>query len=102
MKPSIGFVNKGIVKFTHDYEGMKLEGTLDDGSEFYFLRPCREQASCHVEFFFKDSKKKVGSALEVSSIHQTYFIWLLNHKEALTKIHLATEELYNLANQETK
>lgn len=102
MKPSIGFVRRGTVKFTHDYEGMKLEGTLDDGSEFYFLRPCKEQASCHVEFFFKDSKKKVGSALEVSSVHQTYFIWLLNHKEALTKIHLATEELYNLANQEAK
>ena len=76
---------------------MKLEGKLDDGSDFSFFRPCLEQESCHVEFFFKNHKKEIGSAIDFATLDQTYFGWLVNQKEALTKIHLATEAIYNLA-----
>lgn len=96
-KPCVGFVPMGTVKFTHDLTGMKLEGKLDDGSDFSFFRPCLEQESCHVEFFFKNHKKEIGSAIDFATLDQTYFGWLVNQKEALTKIHLATEAIYNLA-----
>lgn len=101
-KPSIGLVPLGKVKFTHDYSGMKLEGTLDDGSKFNFFRPAIEQESCHIEYFFKNHKKEVGPAIDVANINQTFFIWPIKYKEALTKIHFATEEIYNMAMENLK
>ncbi len=97
MRPRIGFVPMGTVKFIHDLEGMKLEGTLDDGTAFSFFRPAIEQESCHVEYFFKNHRGEIGSAIDVADIKHTYFIWLNDYPEALTKIHFATEAIYRLA-----
>ena len=79
-----------------------IEGTLDDGSKFNFFRPAIEQESCHIEYFFKNHKKEVGPAIDVANINQTFFIWPIKYKEALTKIHFATEEIYNMAMENLK
>lgn len=99
-KPNIGFKYLGNVHFTHDINGMKLEGKLLDGENFEFFRPSIEQESCHIEYFFKDHNGKLGPAIDVASIKKTYFIWLSDkNKEALTKIHFATEAIYDLVSK---
>lgn len=97
MRPRIGFIPMGTVRFVHDLEGMKLDGTLDDGTPFAFFRPAIEQESCHVEYFFPNHRGEIGSAVDVADREHTYFIWLNRYPEALTKIHFATEAIYRAA-----
>ena len=87
------FVPLGKVEFTHDYNGITLKGTLDDGSEFYSSRPVESQKSCHVEFDYKGR----GDAIDFVTLdkqHETYFVFPENLKNVLTKINFATEALY--------
>lgn len=97
MRPRIGFIPMGTVRFVHDLEGMKLDGTLDDGTPFAFFCPAIEQESCHVEYFFPNHRGEIGSAVDVADREHTYFIWLNRYPEALTKIHFATEAIYRAA-----
>ena len=84
-----GFKKLGTVDFYHDQNGFTLNGKLDDGSEFNFNRSVPSMYSCHIEYDFK----KRGDAIDLATQDETYFVFpeLYNH---LTKIHLATEELF--------
>ena len=97
-KPSVGWKSLGKMHFIHDYEGMHLRGKLADGSDFSFDRPVELSPSVHIEFNEKDKKdkKNAGSAIDFASNSETYFGRLINNKLALTKIHFATEALYDL------
>ena len=86
---AVGFKKIGDVNFKHDKNGFTLSGTLDDGSEFNFNRPVDSMYSCHIEYDFKGR----GDAIDLADVDETYFVYpqLYNH---LTKIHLATEEMF--------
>ncbi|MBO4262512.1 MAG: hypothetical protein J5903_01860, partial [Clostridia bacterium] len=88
-----GCVPVGNVKLTHDYTGFTLEGKLFDGTDFYLHRDPETMRSCHIEYNFK----KRGDALELCTLKDTYFVFPLNAVNPLTKLHFATEAMYNYA-----
>lgn len=85
-----GFVPLGEVKMTHSSEGIILDGKLYDGTVFNLQKPCASTASLHIEYNFK----KIGDAIDIATIDETYFVFPLNNFNILTKLHFATEALY--------
>lgn len=85
-----GFVPVGTVTLTHDYNGFTMKGTKE-GKPFEFNRPAETMSSCHVEFDYK----KRGDAIDLCTLEDTYFVYPLNAYNCLTKLHFATEELYD-------
>lgn len=85
-----GCVPIGEVKLTHGYDGFTLEGKLYDGSDFYLHRDPETMRSCHIEYDYK----KRGGALELCTLKDTYFVFPLNKFNPLTKLHFATEAVY--------
>jgi hypothetical protein len=101
-----GTLPKGIVKLTHDYNGFTMEGTID-GQPFHFNRPCETTISCHIEYNYKHRGnpahfKKTGwdhrerrDGVELRTLNDNYYAFPMNAQNVITKIHLATEELYD-------
>lgn len=97
-KPSVGWIKLGKMKFIHDYDGMHVIGTKDDGEYFEFHRGVDQLPSVHIEFNEKDKKdkKNAGSAIDFANKNETYFGWLIHQKNALVKIHFATESMHDM------
>jgi ribosomal protein L37AE/L43A len=53
---------------------------------------------CHIEY---DYMKK-GDCIDLSTIHDTYYIYPIHKKDVVTKISLATEEIYKLEKEKFK
>ena len=76
-----------------------MQGKLYDGSDFYLHRDPETMRSCHIEYDYK----KRGGALELCTLKDTYFVFPLNKFNPLTKLHFATEAIYDYAlNKEKK
>lgn len=86
-----GFIPLGTVKLTHDYNGFTMHGTLDDGTEFNFQRNVISMYSCHIEYNFKGR----GDTIDLATTKKTYFVFPLNARNVLTKIHFAQEEMFD-------
>ncbi|MBQ9480702.1 MAG: hypothetical protein IJU84_00895 [Clostridia bacterium] len=89
-----GFVNKGKVKLTHGYDGFTLEGVID-GKPVKYNRPPSTTYSCHIEYDFEGR----GDCVEFCAPKDTFYVFPLSAKNAVTKIHLATEEIYDLVTE---
>ena len=85
-----GFKPLGEVKLTQDYNGFTMTGTID-GKPFEFNRPAPSMSSCHIEYDYKGR----GDAIDLCTLEDTYFVFPLTAKNCLTKLHFATEELYD-------
>lgn len=85
-----GFETLGTVKLTHGTDGFRMEGTLDNGEPFAFHRSTASMMSCHIEYDFKGR----GDAIDLATLHDTYFVFPLTAHNVLTKLHFATEELH--------
>lgn len=86
-------VASNSITYTHDYNGFTVSGKLVNGEDFTLNRPVLTMPSCHIEYNFK----KRGDAAELCLPNVTYFVFPLNKKNQLTKLHFATEALYDLA-----
>jgi len=90
-----GFKQIGHVKLVHDSQGFTMSGTLDDGSDFSFNRPCLTMESVHIEYDFKKrGVTKRGAIIDLCTMEDTYFVFPETKAIWLTKIHFATEALY--------
>ena len=91
MGAGIGFVTQeGHYHLTHDInEGFILKGIDND---FEFHRTSLSSFAVHIEYDYLDR----GSFLELADKNVTYFIYPLNKKTQLTKIHFAVEHIYDL------
>lgn len=85
-----GFKPLGNVKLTHDYNGFTMEGVIE-GKPFHFNRAPSTMYSCHIEYDFKGK----GDAIDLCTNDETYFVFPLNAVNCLTKLHFATEEIYD-------
>ena len=74
----------------HDMNGFHVSGTDIDGEPFSEDIPVPARYSCHVEYDYK----KFGDCLDVSTLDDTWFLHPHDCKFSLTKIALATEELF--------
>ncbi len=86
-----GFVEIGSGKITQDENGFLLKGTLLNGEDFELHRSVASMYSCHIEYNYKGR----GDALELCTLSDTYFVYPKTFNNVLTKLHFATEELYD-------
>ncbi len=85
-----GFIDAGTAHVVHDENGFTFTGTVD-GEPFYLNKPVSSMYSVHVEY---DMLKR-GDAFDIATDKTTYFMFLKNAKNYLTKMHFAVEELYD-------
>jgi hypothetical protein len=87
---SVGFLDVGEAHFVHDQNGFTFKGTVD-GQPFELNKPVSSMYSVHIEYDFLNR----GDAFDIAVDHTSYFMFLKNAKNYLTKMHFATEELYD-------
>ncbi|HPZ15026.1 MAG TPA: hypothetical protein PLX25_00040 [Sphaerochaeta sp.] len=84
-----GYIPLGSASLTHSMEGFTLEATFD-GNSFLLVKPVSSMYSCHIEWEYK----KKGDCIDLSTLDDTYYIYPKGKKFSVTKIALATEELF--------
>lgn len=85
-----GFFRLGEGVMTHDENGFHITGTDVDGDPFDIHRDVPSQYSCHIEYDYK----KRGDCVSVSTLEDTWYIYPHDCDFSVTKMSLATEELY--------
>ena len=97
MGAGIGFVPlEGHHHLTHDInEGFNVKGTDND---FFFHRSSLQSYALHIEYNYEDR----GAFLELADNKDVYFIYPLNKKAYLTKLHFAVEHIYDLKKDEKR
>ena len=73
----------------HDLNGFKLS-LKNDVYEVDLVKEPLSMYGCHIEY---DYMKK-GDCIDLSTLHDTYYIYPMKKENAVTKISLAVEELY--------
>lgn len=94
---SKGFISLGPAKLTHNLDGFYLEGNFVvkmSGSiyedNFKLVKKPLSMYSCHIEYDYFNK----GDCIELSTLEDTYYIYPQNKLSSVTKISLATEELF--------
>lgn len=89
---SKGFVNLGKGKLTHNIKGFVLEGEYE-GEPYSATINAKSLYSCHIEYNYLD---KYGDCVDLNTLTDTYYIYPQCEYFSVTKISLATEEMYKL------
>lgn len=84
-----GFIKIGKAHLIHDENGFKLTGSYE-GEDYEVIRTAKSIYSCHIEYNYK----KKGDCIDLNTPTDTFYIYPENTDFSVTKIALATEELY--------
>lgn len=87
-----GFVNLGKGRLTHDINGFILEGEYE-GRPYSLSFNAKSLYSCHIEYNYLGKK---GDCVDLNTLTDTYYIYPQCEDFSVTKISLATEEIYKL------
>lgn len=90
-----GYIPLGMAELTHAMDGFTLEGTFD-GDYFSLYKPVLSMYSCHIEFEYMGK----GDCVDLSTLDDTYYIYPQGEHFAVTKMALATEELFQYINRD--
>lgn len=93
------FIDFGYGYMRHDMNGFKVtldKQFSDEPSEM--IKPVSSLYSCHIEYEYLG---KYGDLVDLNTLEDTWYIHPVEGKFSVTKMALATEELY-MALQETK
>ncbi|MFA5036840.1 MAG: hypothetical protein WC479_06665 [Candidatus Izemoplasmatales bacterium] len=93
-----GYIRLGTGKLIHDRSGFQLSGNFD-GEEFLLEKEPLSMYSAHVEY---DYLGKGADCIDLSTLNDTYYLYPINQKNVVTKLHFGTEELYKIVNEERK
>lgn len=85
-----GFISLGNGTLTHDHNGFRLIGKYKE-EPYELIKSVESQYSCHIEY---DYLGKYGDCIDLNTLEDTYYIYPLNKHFSVTKISLATEELF--------
>ncbi|OQA13419.1 MAG: hypothetical protein BWY62_01353 [Firmicutes bacterium ADurb.Bin356] len=88
---SKGFIRLGEGTLTHNMEGFAVQGLTSHGVQFEMIKPVPSMYSCHIEYNYL---KKYGDCIDLNTLDDTYYIYPHGSAFSVTKIALATEELY--------
>jgi hypothetical protein len=91
LQNSDGYYRIGRGKLTHDYNGFKLE-VGDLVIEISVL----ESFGVHIEYDYFGR----GDGISFSKNNETFYNYPINDKFSVTKLHLATEEMYDLTSKQ--
>lgn len=83
------YIRLGTATLSHTREGFLLEGVFD-GEPFRLEKPVASMYSCHIEYNYFDK----GDCIDLSTLDDTYYIYPHGEDFSVTKLALATEELY--------
>ena len=91
---SKGFVRLGRGRLVHDMNGFSLHGTRDyDGEPFDMEIDSAGQYAVHVEYDYRFGNYR--DCIDLNTLEDTWYVFPENCEFSLTKISLATEEIYN-------
>ena len=85
------FIRLGEGTMVHDMNGFTVRGTDVDGDPFEMLKPVPTLYSCHIEYEYLG---KHGDCVDLNTLEDTWYIYPHDCDFAVTKMALATEELY--------
>ena len=85
------FIELGEGVLHHDMHGFSVRGTDRDGDPFSMDIPKAMQYSCHIEYEYLG---KYGDCVDLNTLDDTWYIYPHDCDFAVTKMALATEELY--------
>jgi hypothetical protein len=86
---AVKFIRLGEATLSHTMEGFKLEGNFD-GEAFLLEKPALSMYSCHIEYEYFGK----GDCIDLSTLDDTYYIFPRHSGFSVTKMALATEELF--------
>lgn len=89
-----GFHKLGKMKLIHDLNGFRLTGTVNN-EPFELIKEPLSMYGLHIEYNYKGK----GDCIDLSTNDNTYYIYPINQKKVVTKLHFAVEELYKIKKQ---
>lgn len=89
------FIELGEATLTHDMNGFVLRGEFD-GMDYSMTLPAAQRYSIHVEYDYRRWKR---DCVDLSTLTDTMFVFPQGEDFSVTKISLATEELYKFCNK---
>ncbi len=84
------FINLGKAKLFHDMNGFHLSGVYND-APYDIKTSVASTYSCHIEYNYLG---KYGDCVDINTSNDTLYIYPEGENFSVTKIALATEELY--------
>ena len=87
------FIRLGEGTMVHDMNGFTVRGTDVDGDPFEMIKSVASLYSCHIEYEYLG---KHGDCVDLNTLEDTWYIYPHDCDFAVTKMALATEELYQL------
>ena len=85
------FIKLGRGTMVHDMNGFTVRGVDFDGDPFEMIKPVPSLYSCHIEY---DYLGKHGDCVDLNTLEDTWYIYPDGRDFSVTKMALATEELY--------
>ncbi|MBQ6659795.1 MAG: 1-acyl-sn-glycerol-3-phosphate acyltransferase [Lachnospiraceae bacterium] len=85
------FVRLGNGTMRHDMSGFHVSGTDDEGNPFSMEISAETQYSVHIEYEYLG---KYGDCVDLNTLEDTWYTYPHGRDFAVTKMALATEELY--------
>ena len=86
------FIRLGEGIMVHDMNGFSVKGIDVDGDAFKMIKPVSSLYSCHIEYEYLG---KHGDCVDLNTLEDTWYIYPHDCEFAVTKMALATEELYD-------
>ncbi|MPN52982.1 hypothetical protein SDC9_200645 [bioreactor metagenome] len=87
---SEGYINLGIADFIHNMNGFSVKGEYN-GKPFIMEKTPQSLYSCHIEY---DYLGKYGDCVDLNTLCDTWYCYPQGERFSVTKIALATEEMY--------
>lgn len=89
-----GFVHMGRGHLVHDMTGFHLKGVREyDNKEFEMNVNSAEQYAVHIEFNYRYGSNR--DCIDLNTLDDTWYVFPEKSNYSLTKVSLATEEIYN-------
>ena len=84
------YIDLGMARLVHDMEGFRLDGSYE-GEAYHVEIPARDLYSVHIEYEYLG---KYGDCVDLNTLDDTLYCYPKNCEFSVTKMALATEELY--------
>ena len=85
------YIPIGTGTMVHDMNGFTVRGIDVDGDPFEMIKTVPSLYSCHIEYEYLG---KHGDCVDLNTLEDTWYIYPQNCSFSVTKMALATEELY--------
>ena len=93
-----GYMDLGMAALTHDMTGFTVEGSYR-GEDYRVHIPAASQYSVHIEYEYLG---KYGDCVDLNTDKDTLYVYPKDCRFAVTKMALATEELYQYYERQRK